>query len=86
MCNLETEGMQYACGHYVITKQLRKIDCGKASCVHSQRHRLPCSDCDFHEKFLGPDASEKIVAVRSEFCDSCKPFWYDQRGGMARRR
>ncbi|KAI0092961.1 hypothetical protein BDY19DRAFT_399383 [Irpex rosettiformis] len=83
MCNLETEGIQYACGHYVITRKIRKIDCNKPTCVHSAQHRTPCNHCDYHEKFLGPDASEKIISVNPEFCDSCKPFWYDQRGGAA---
>ncbi|THH18755.1 hypothetical protein EW146_g2294 [Bondarzewia mesenterica] len=41
MCNLETEGTKYGCGHYVITKKLRKIDCNNRYCIWSSSTREP---------------------------------------------
>ncbi|KAI0344849.1 hypothetical protein BDW22DRAFT_1312286, partial [Trametopsis cervina] len=75
---VHSEGIQYGCGHYVITNTLRKIDCEKPTCVHSHRHRTPCDYCQYHEQFLGPDASEKILSSHAEFCDACRPFWSAQ--------
>ncbi|KAL4244007.1 hypothetical protein ABKN59_010677 [Abortiporus biennis] len=77
MCNLETEGTKYACGHYVITKKLRKVDCYSPYCIHSARHKNPCPDCSHHEKFLGPDLKETVTCVSKEFCDQCQ-YWYQK--------
>ncbi|THH18469.1 hypothetical protein EUX98_g8951 [Antrodiella citrinella] len=78
MCNLETEGTKYACGHYAITRKLRKIDCNLDTCIHSRRHHMPCYNCDYHEKFLGPDAKETVTAYSKDFCDQCS-VWYKSR-------
>ncbi|KAI0743904.1 hypothetical protein C8Q80DRAFT_1272532 [Daedaleopsis nitida] len=78
MCCLETEGTKYGCGHYIITKKLRKIDCENAFCYNSRRHRNPCHDC-MCDRYFGPDASETITAVRSEFCPECYPYFGQRR-------
>lgn len=86
MCNLETEGMQYSCGHYVITRKLRKIDCCSPYCTWSVRHPEDCPNCDTHEKYLGPDAKETILGNVNEFCDQCRPYWYAKNGDPAQPR
>ncbi|KAI0371033.1 hypothetical protein BV20DRAFT_206456 [Pilatotrama ljubarskyi] len=78
MCRLETEGTKYGCGHYIITRKLRKIDCESQWCYHSRRHRNPCHNCSC-DRYYGPDASETITAVRPEFCPECYPFYSQRR-------
>ncbi|KAI0081212.1 hypothetical protein K474DRAFT_1703958 [Panus rudis PR-1116 ss-1] len=74
MCNLETEGTKYGCGHYVITKKVAKHDCGSPYCTHSAAHNPHCRNCT-HDHFLGPDKSEKITFSTSEFCNICDEYW-----------
>lgn len=38
-----SEGTQHGCGHYIITKKLRKDDCNSRFCIFSARH--PLTDC-----------------------------------------
>ncbi|KIP10854.1 hypothetical protein PHLGIDRAFT_115001 [Phlebiopsis gigantea 11061_1 CR5-6] len=85
MCNLETEGLQYSCGHYVITRKVNKIDCNSPYCTWSSRHRQPCNPCD-HEKYLGPDAKETITGSVNDFCDQCRPYWLAKNADKTRRR
>ncbi|KAI9442234.1 hypothetical protein H4582DRAFT_1927259 [Lactarius indigo] len=87
MCNLETEGTKYGCGHYVITKKLRKIDCGNRYCVWSIAHPQPASVCQpcICEKFFGPDAKETVTASTPEYCSDCH-YWYRGAGQQQRRR
>ncbi|KAH9858630.1 hypothetical protein C2E23DRAFT_880092 [Lenzites betulinus] len=78
MCRLETEGTKYGCGHYIITKKLRKLDCENQWCIHSVMHRNPCHGCAC-DRYFGPDASETITAVRPEFCPECYPYYSKRR-------
>ena len=38
-----SEGTLHSCGHYIITKKLRKDDCNSKFCIFSARH--PPTDC-----------------------------------------
>ncbi|EIM81248.1 uncharacterized protein STEHIDRAFT_66971 [Stereum hirsutum FP-91666 SS1] len=78
-----SEGTKYGCGHYVITKKLRKIDCNNSHCSYSRRHPSNCSPCQC-EKFLGPDAAETITARTEEYCSECH-YWYRGPGAQRRR-
>ncbi|KAG9316354.1 hypothetical protein JVU11DRAFT_2387 [Chiua virens] len=82
MCNLETEGTKYGCGHYIATRKVRKIDCGSPYCVHSNRHPRNCSDSHC-ERYLGPDSKETITLTTPEYCPSCK-YWF--KDGAQHRR
>ncbi|KDQ53482.1 hypothetical protein JAAARDRAFT_425687 [Jaapia argillacea MUCL 33604] len=82
MCNLETEGTKYGCGHYVVTRKVRKIDCRSQYCINSVKHSNPCPGCQC-ERYFGPDAKETVTAVSKEYCDQCH-YWY--RGAGAQRR
>ncbi|KAF9793057.1 hypothetical protein BJ322DRAFT_98965 [Thelephora terrestris] len=72
MCNLETEGTKFGCGHYQITRQLRKIDCGNRYCRHSIKHPQICPGCAC-QIFLGPDKSETITSIDHGHCNQCVP-------------
>ncbi|KAH9061259.1 hypothetical protein EDB87DRAFT_1560406, partial [Lactarius vividus] len=82
-----SEGTKYGCGHYVITKKLRKIDCGNRYCVWSIAHPQPASACQpcYCEKFFGPDAKETVTASTPEYCSDCH-YWYRGAGQQQRRR
>ncbi|VDB95103.1 unnamed protein product [Peniophora sp. CBMAI 1063] len=82
MCNLDTEGTQHGCGHYVITKKLRKNDCGSRWCAASVAHPKDCRNCQC-DKFLGPDASETITCRTDEYCSTCH-YWYRGPGRAIR--
>ncbi|KAH9978758.1 hypothetical protein BGW80DRAFT_1280760 [Lactifluus volemus] len=82
MCNLETEGTKHGCGHYVITKKLRKIDCGNRYCVWSIDHPKLCHPC-YCDKFFGPDAKETVTASTPEYCSDCD-YWYRGPGKQQR--
>ncbi|KAI9463652.1 hypothetical protein BJY52DRAFT_1115651, partial [Lactarius psammicola] len=82
-----SEGTKYGCGHYVITKKLRKIDCGNRYCVWSIAHPQPASVCQpcYCDKFFGPDAKETVTANTHEYCSDCH-YWYRGAGQQQRRR
>ncbi|EGN99769.1 hypothetical protein SERLA73DRAFT_179966 [Serpula lacrymans var. lacrymans S7.3] len=82
MCNLETEGTKYGCGHYKVTKKVRKLDCMSPYCIHSSRHPSYCPDCHC-DRFFGPDAKETITLTTKEYCTSCQ-YWF--KGGAQQRR
>lgn len=81
MCNLETEGTKYGCGHYVITKKVCKLDCNNRYCIWSSLHPPSCHPC-LCEKFLGPDAKETVTLRSEQYCSECH-YWYR---GAGRRR
>ncbi|KAI0049836.1 hypothetical protein FA95DRAFT_1488342 [Auriscalpium vulgare] len=94
MCNLETyvppsplsrprspphsEGTKCGCGHYVITKEVRKIDCNSRQCSWSNAHPQRCEPC-YCEKFIGPDRLETVTAYTEEYCGDCH-YWYASNG------
>ncbi|KAF8844690.1 hypothetical protein BDN67DRAFT_671923 [Paxillus ammoniavirescens] len=82
MCNLETEGTKYGCGHYKPTRKVKQIDCGSPYCVHSVHHPRSCMDCHC-ERYLGPDLKETITYRTAEYCASCQ-YWF--KGGAQHRR
>ncbi|KAF4563300.1 hypothetical protein EYR40_006982 [Pleurotus pulmonarius] len=84
MCNYETEGTKYGCGHYKVTRKLTKRDCGNRYCKFSSRHAKPCPHCPTCEQYLGPDFKENVVEVRQEYCTTCH-YWYEGEGARPRR-
>ncbi|KAJ3775026.1 hypothetical protein FB446DRAFT_685080 [Lentinula raphanica] len=74
MCNLETEGTKYGCGHYVATKTVNIIDCMRSTCTKSSRHPPYChsSDCSI---YYGPARTETITQRTTEFCQHCD-YWF----------
>ncbi|KAJ4002053.1 hypothetical protein F5050DRAFT_1719408, partial [Lentinula boryana] len=74
MCNLETEGIKYGCGHYVAMKTVNKIDCMRSTCTKSVRHPPYChsSECSL---YYGPARSETITQRTTEFCEHCD-YWF----------
>ncbi|KJA19913.1 hypothetical protein HYPSUDRAFT_204167 [Hypholoma sublateritium FD-334 SS-4] len=80
MCRLHTEGTQHGCGHYIITKKLRKDDCDSRFCIFSARHpRADCPSCPHCTRYLGPDASETITLRTAAFCRECE-YWFHGPG------
>ncbi|KAH9940507.1 uncharacterized protein BXZ73DRAFT_98934 [Epithele typhae] len=84
MCNLDTEGAKYDCGHYIITRKLRKIDCESPYCYNSRRHPNPCPGCSC-DRYFGPDASEKVIAVYRGYCPECAPYYAHTMSKPGRR-
>ncbi|OCH85809.1 hypothetical protein OBBRIDRAFT_283706 [Obba rivulosa] len=84
MCNLETEGTKYICGHYIITKKLCKHDCWNPRCIHSASHPNPCHNCQC-DRYLGPDLKETVTASSRDFCPECKPWYRGPLGELMRR-
>ncbi|KAI6026258.1 hypothetical protein PISMIDRAFT_674380 [Pisolithus microcarpus 441] len=80
MCNLETEGTKYGCGHYQVTRKVRKIDCNSPYCTHSIRHSPNCLDCHC-ERYLGPDLKETITFTTTNYCASCQ-YWFKGPGAQ----
>ncbi|OAX42261.1 hypothetical protein K503DRAFT_710915 [Rhizopogon vinicolor AM-OR11-026] len=76
MCNLETEGTKYGCGHYKVTRKIRKLDCHSQYCIHSMYHPHNCPDCHC-EQYFGPDARETITLRTPKYCASCE-YWFQQ--------
>ncbi|KLO14298.1 hypothetical protein SCHPADRAFT_889422 [Schizopora paradoxa] len=73
-----SEGTKFGCGHYLITRKVKKIDCMSRTCTHSSRHIVPCRDCNC-EKFVGPDREERITKTLPEdYCDHCEK-WYRRK-------
>ncbi|KAA1472898.1 hypothetical protein DENSPDRAFT_839276 [Dentipellis sp. KUC8613] len=68
----------YGCGHYVVTKKLRKVDCGNRYCYYSSKHPDHCPNC-YCDKFLGPDVSENITMRTPDYCNDCH-YWYRGAG------
>ncbi|KAF9654003.1 hypothetical protein BDM02DRAFT_3125415 [Thelephora ganbajun] len=81
---LYSEGTKFGCGHYQITRQLRKIDCGNRYCCHSMKHPQTCPGCAC-QIFLGPDKSETVTAVNQGYCNQCVP-WYGMGPVGGRRK
>ncbi|KAF9071758.1 hypothetical protein BDP27DRAFT_501983 [Rhodocollybia butyracea] len=71
MCNLETEGIKYGCGHYIATRTLFKVDCMRSTCTKSVRHSPSCrsADCSI---YYGPARSESIIQRSNHFCPHCQ--------------
>ncbi|KAG2059024.1 hypothetical protein BDR06DRAFT_949650 [Suillus hirtellus] len=82
MCNLETEGTKFGCGHYKVTRKLKKIDCYNQYCIHSVYHPRNCPDCHC-ERYFGPDARETITHRTADYCVSCQ-YWF--KDGACQRR
>jgi len=86
MCNLETEGTKYGCGHYKVTKKVAKIDCKNQWCTHSVYHLPNCANCEEGrcERFFGPDAKETITLEVPDYCNHCQ-YWFKGPGSIPRR-
>ncbi|KAG7098556.1 hypothetical protein E1B28_000490 [Marasmius oreades] len=80
MCNLETEGTKYGCGHYVKTRDVRKLDCGRSTCTLSARHPVNCKspECNL---YYGPDRKETITYTTEEYCPPCH-YWFKTKRGL----
>ncbi|ESK97181.1 hypothetical protein Moror_6264 [Moniliophthora roreri MCA 2997] len=74
MCRNDSEGIKYGCGHYVKTRDVRKIDCGRPDCTLSSRHPRHCNspDCAI---YYGPDRTETITHTTEQYCQHCDE-WY----------
>ncbi|KAE9411476.1 hypothetical protein BT96DRAFT_912038 [Gymnopus androsaceus JB14] len=74
MCNLETEGIKYGCGHYVPVRVVRKIDCMRPTCTKSSRHPPHCnsSHCDL---YFGPARKETIIQRTDAFCPDDSKYY-----------
>ncbi|KAH8827978.1 hypothetical protein DL96DRAFT_1130824 [Flagelloscypha sp. PMI_526] len=88
MCNYDTEGNKYGCGHYIITKKLRLNDCGNPLCKFSSRHTTPpdeCASCREArcKQYPGPDSSERVLLTKTELCSPCA-YWYEGEGSKRR--
>ncbi|EIW63113.1 uncharacterized protein TRAVEDRAFT_43419 [Trametes versicolor FP-101664 SS1] len=79
MCCLDTEGTRYFCGHYIITKKLRKHDCQSPWCWNSIRHRCPPNSGCSCDRYFGPDANETVTEVSPDFCPECAPHFGPKR-------
>ncbi|KAK7472579.1 hypothetical protein VKT23_000692 [Stygiomarasmius scandens] len=82
MCNLESEGVKYGCGHYVKVRDVNKIDCMRSNCTLSVTHPRTCrsSSCAI---YYGPDRSETIIRTTEEYCSHCE-FWF--KSGRVRQQ
>ncbi|KAF9029006.1 hypothetical protein BDZ89DRAFT_1014649 [Hymenopellis radicata] len=91
MCNLETAGVKYGCGHYLKTQDLAKIDCGSSRCTKSQNHptnsrnhNCEASQCRL---YYGPDRKETIVKTVTDYCSQCNDYYrgrHTQSGSSSR--
>ncbi|KAF9475547.1 hypothetical protein BDN70DRAFT_813977, partial [Pholiota conissans] len=78
------EGTMHGCGHYIITRKVRKDDCNDRFCIFSARHpEANCVHCPECKRYFGPDASETITLRTPEYCRECE-YWY--KGPGSRRR
>ncbi|KAL0576657.1 hypothetical protein V5O48_005317 [Marasmius crinis-equi] len=73
MCNYESEGNRFGCGHYVKTRNTNKIDCMRPDCALSVRHPRGCSSPQCNQHY-GPDRAERILAQFEQWCQSCQWF------------
>ncbi|KZT26736.1 hypothetical protein NEOLEDRAFT_1062416, partial [Neolentinus lepideus HHB14362 ss-1] len=73
-----SEGTKYGCGHYVVTRKVRKLDCGNQYCIHSIRHPNPCPNCQC-DRYYGPDAKETVTKTTTDYCSECH-YWYRGAG------
>ncbi|KAJ6469249.1 hypothetical protein C8R45DRAFT_1016476 [Mycena sanguinolenta] len=76
MCQLDTSGIVYACGHYVVTSEDYKHDCGSRYCTKSDSHPRECRSpyCQFH---YGPDKNQNAT-VSTEYCKPCKEGFFNR--------
>ncbi|KIM69219.1 hypothetical protein SCLCIDRAFT_104098, partial [Scleroderma citrinum Foug A] len=77
---LSSEGTKYGCGHYRVTRKVRKIDCNSPYCTHSVRHPPSCLDCHC-ERYLGPDRKETITLTTPDYCSFCQ-YWHQGPGAQ----
>ncbi|KAF9460700.1 hypothetical protein BDZ94DRAFT_878651 [Collybia nuda] len=84
MCQLDTEGTHYACGHYVITRKLEKHDCNNKYCTQSKLHPPDCRSCPNCARYVGPDLKETTTCESRSWCPQCD-YWYNGPGAKQRR-
>ncbi|KAJ7647320.1 hypothetical protein FB45DRAFT_195521 [Roridomyces roridus] len=73
MCQYDTSGIEYACGHYIVTSLDRKHDCGSPYCEKSSRHPPNCNS--FHCNYMGPDRNQKS-SISTAYCDTCQRSFF----------
>ncbi|KAJ7188247.1 hypothetical protein C8R46DRAFT_1205429 [Mycena filopes] len=66
MCQYDTTGVQYACGHYQVTSLDRKHDCGSRYCTKSAQHPRECRSFDCIQHY-GPDLNQH-TSLSSAYC------------------
>ncbi|KAJ7072312.1 hypothetical protein C8F01DRAFT_1103398 [Mycena amicta] len=78
MCQWHTTGVEYACGHYIVTSLDSKLDCGSRYCTKSSRHPPNCRSLDCIQ-YYGPDRTQTTSHKSSEFCTHCHEAFVARR-------
>nr|GAT56369.1 predicted protein [Mycena chlorophos] len=61
MCQWHTTGVEYACGHYIVTSLDSKHDCGSRYCTKSTRHNPSCRSLECIQYFgRGPPVASAL--------------------------
>ncbi|KAF8217478.1 hypothetical protein K438DRAFT_1795075 [Mycena galopus ATCC 62051] len=81
MCQYDTSGVQYACGHYLVTSLDRKHDCGSRYCTKSSKHPRECRSFDC-KQYYGPDLTQRTT-ISSAYCNTCQEAFFSN---VPRRR
>ncbi|RXW21635.1 hypothetical protein EST38_g4204 [Candolleomyces aberdarensis] len=84
MCRIHSEGTQHGCGHYIITKEVSKRDCGNRFCMNSDQHPSNCPHCPNCKRYLDPDYQETVTKKTTDFCSHCD-YWFRTNGGAVRQ-
>ncbi|KAK7057176.1 hypothetical protein R3P38DRAFT_2839745 [Favolaschia claudopus] len=74
-------GIQYACGHYIVTSLDRKHDCGNRYCAKSANHPPTCRSYDCIQ-YYGPDLTQRPT-ISSAYCNVCQDAFFSH---LPRRR
>ncbi|KAF7321303.1 hypothetical protein MKEN_00650500 [Mycena kentingensis (nom. inval.)] len=80
MCQWDTTGVEYACGHYIITSYDRKNDCGSPYCTKSERHSRSCRSLACIQHY-GPDRTQTTARVSDNFCTHCQEGFVNRHRG-----
>ncbi|ESK87134.1 hypothetical protein Moror_11874 [Moniliophthora roreri MCA 2997] len=80
MCQHDSEGIQYGCGHYVKTRNVGKVDCSSRDCALSSSHPSYCQS-EHCNTLYGPDRSETITRFTAKWCTSCEQSYNPNQSG-----
>ncbi|KAJ7703180.1 hypothetical protein B0H17DRAFT_1194397 [Mycena rosella] len=83
MCQYDTTGVQYACGHYQVTSLDRKHDCGSKYCVKSRNHPRECRSFSCIQHY-GPDLTQ-TTSISTAYCAPCQQAFFSNLPTRGRR-